>query len=573
MQTTPPHLTQDLLEEMVHFRERVVRQVANGPVAAAAALLDSEPQPTHIPASPLRARLAKTMARNSWMQSMYESFTPWGVQERRGREQDIQRQNDHRAARERAEWEARFEAKRAMRPSGEELDFLLQSDLEIAGRMFGAGYFSSPLIIEAIAAHGDAGPAAFVDPGGNVKVQMVGDRLGDYFNQTPTGDALIGHAQQWAAGNVPQNHVEQVFLRWLVLFHEMAHCEYRQHQAPFVPSHGDIPVDAREKMNDWVYGELGMVPRGASVMLEENYVDTYAAMALLEATDHDPRAVKVLEDFALRRESARKMGEEALLSQDPSRQPDGRFPVVHNTDFSLRRVLASADSWRGRPPHELKNLATQIASDGLVDFMDPSRVMEMPDGSSQSIGNAVRAHLLPETYDPTSYRDLLTRMAESHSRGGDIGKWLEQLPSSHPATGMLRESWGQLQPSLDALLESPIPDGYSGPHASIRQGMEKIRREDYGAIKAVHDLVDAAPVPVNDLEHPLHAKVRESYQKERAFIMQSMSPSATPQAAPSVLESPTSVVCASLGQWRKAREKPPAGLSPVQVGARKAVPS
>lgn len=450
-QTNSPADVLPLLRAMVGHRQRVVRQIAGVPLAAQAALsaassFDSKTSSSpdkQVPssdASGWKGWLQQRAAQSSFLQTLYEELTPSGRRARRLRNEEEDARY-HEAMKARATQGARLWE--AFQVAQEDLKFLSRTDAQLISVLREKGYFSaSPSILAASSQDNDDSPVAHVSPGAQGTVIMVGDRMGDYLDPTlnPVAsgpdypDPKTQLANRWAQGETPDNHVEKVYERWMVLFHEVAHCESGLSPAPFQPSDHQVNESGVRALNNQAFGALASSSWRTQKLLDENFADAHAAMVLLEATGHDPRARSVLEKFYEQRKAVREKGDMEFLDNELSEDRRiGEFDVIHATDFTLRRVLDSAEEWKGLPPEQVRDRARSFASDGLMDFLEPSR--QTIDG--RTVGRSLAKNLVPQGYDPNQTRRLLAWMVRSEAVGGNPSAWLDSQDPSHPSYPVL----------------------------------------------------------------------------------------------------------------------------------------
>lgn len=492
----PPHLAA-VLDDLIAHRKRVVVQIAGAPLAALRAAAGTPAMQATLAARPtpetgVRRRLrgaldafARRAFGGGWARAWESEETRAGHQARAAYDQAVLEHVDPATLMDAAD--ARF---------------LASTDARLLAALAAQGYLPPPPQIHARQlAVGEAGPTAFAAPGVPGVVTMATDRLGGLLDALPTSPRhRVALAEEASEGRVPGffgEHERQVFDRWFGVIHEAAHCAFAQIGTPFAPSPDRCSPAATKAVNRWVTGRLHAGVPGLSQALNEAHSDALAAMLLLEATDHHPQARLVVEEWRVERQKNREADEYA-----------GGLPT-HPTEWTLERVLAQPDEWRGQPPAALRALALRYASDGWLEMVHPDRVL--PDGEPQ--GTRLIASLLPSGLLADGLADALESMAWSHAWGGRPRAWLEAELGSHPLYPVARRVWERLEPQLEAVLACPAHG-----HATVRAAVLAL---DFRAAEPVIARVQEA-VAALDREGPAFARAADAYRADLPRILETL---------------------------------------------------
>lgn len=551
-----PEVT-ELLSQMMAHRGRVVRQIAGAPRAAmSAALSQSHAAPlasltdAQVPKSRPRLRqwLEKSVSSSFFLKTVYESVTPWGREDLRHREtvEAFERQ-----VRERQETLKEERARSAMATTREDLKFLDQTDRQLMAAMVRKGYFTvQPTIRNLQMADSDLGPMAYALPGSDGLIYLVGDKLGDYYDGLPRGPrAQKELADRVSEGELPmglKEHDHQVYTRWYVLFHEVAHCEFRHLLAPFEPTPGSMPTSQRDAINNWITGPLRVTSNDAATLLNENHSDALATMLLLEATGHNPKAYAAIQARIDERRQTREQAERYTLScVAKGAELGGRMACVHATDWAMERVLTNVNEWRGQPPKALRALARRYASDGLLDFLDTERHLD-----GKPIGAILAANVIPPEPQRQALLNHLGLMALSYVHGGEPTGWLKEHPH-HPAARVIQDAWRAALPAVRKLLAEP---SHSFPEAghTLADGCRKFEAQ---AVAALNECLERATrTALSPASRNVQAMER-SFAVQRELVQQGLG---LPVSMPDQL---------ALDAWRQHRAKISASM-PSAGGAK-----
>ena len=534
-----------LLTEMLAHRGRVVRQIAGAPLAAMnAALAQSHVLPgnslTGVEASPspwLRQWLDTAAQKSFFWKDIYETFLPWGQDNARRRHAQERAERQTRSLIERLK-EDRAQSVMAM--TLEDTAFLDKTDRELLSVMVRQGY------LQAMPHHRNlrsldltSGPVAYSMPGAPGHTRLVGDRLGDFYNSLPlSAEGQKALADKVSQGHAPvslTDHVHQVYTRWYILFHEVAHCEFRRLEEPFQPTPGAITPDQCRALNRWVTGSARVTSLDAATLLNENHSDVLASMLLLEATNHDPRAIRALRARIEERRETRKKGDITTIDAlGKGVVLGGRFACVHASEWAMERVLNNVSEWKGKPPEQIRALALRYASDGLLDFVHPERTL-----AGKPIGAILAANLLPPIPQVSALLEHLEAMVMSYAHGGDPVGWLKAQPD-HPATDVLAQAWSHALPVVRKSLSEDLPGNHGLP-ITVGDGL---RRFDSRAFEVVRKFLnEVAPQCLNP-ELPQVQRMNKAFATDYEQIQQGLGLNPSPATQLSVEE------------WRSVRSNP-----------------
>lgn len=456
---------ESLMEEMIDHRRRVVRQISGVPYAAvkAAGMSMDEANKMGLLADSTSSKSPYDQAQGRQAPSAV-GFSKWLSLSRQvaatfrrelllARSEKKLRKFHH---------EMVNQASQTMTPSEQDLEFLTSVDERLMHEMVSRGFISRVPEIESLDTSTDAmGPHALLGNSAAGKVRMLSDVLGDVTDTLP--DAPESKANvAYAADNVfsSMNHGVKTLDRWFTLFHEAAHCEYAVAAQRFTPSPDKMDAQAAQDMNDWAFGFLGPSSRDTKILLDEANADARAAIMLLEVTNHAPESREVLERWHHRRSLARQQNEAALaqyLSENPGSDPEFLDRYGAN-DGVLRKVLDSAEQWRGLPPATLKQKASEMASDSVLEFLDIDR--KSPDG--QPVGLMYSMFVSSQSIQDSRYARALAANLWLGQTGyaPATSEWLSN--SDTPALLMTNVKVVQdaLAPKFEEVLDSPVPDQY-----------------------------------------------------------------------------------------------------------------
>ena len=533
-----PEVSQ-LVDSLVEHRQRVVQQVAGVPLASLKALAATRPHFASdlvadnpalagmvAEASPQRSAFRhwlETQVKKSFVaQTFYESSTAWGRENARlaqqREEERLSTPESLGSAQKTLEADIRARVDQAMAWTRDERRFLADTDAQILSRLVQLGHFENPpVLVYPTISQADKGPSAISEVGGAVgMVSMPSDRMGDFFHPlVPPAELGIAHevAHQWAAGDEPDRlmHVERVYDRWLTLFHEVAHCQESHSPNPLQPSAHPMDAESVAAINDWMVGGLALVPRkSAEEMLDECNADVRAAMMLLEVTNHDPVAMKVVQNFQKVRirdrfDTDMEVVEDLAAGKELGR---GALRDPHATDFAVKRALRHIDLWKGMDAQSLKRAAQTFASDGFLDYLSPTRGLK----HQKPFGLVAAETIIPHKIEAKDLLERLERLAHSHaSTPGSVEKWFSTQNAQHPTYALLKQSWDSLRPGIDEILApSPAEGKPANSHTkAVRMNEALVRMVEF---------VRNAELPTKDPMHPLFQQAQEGLVASHAAI-------------------------------------------------------
>lgn len=531
-----------LLQALVDHRQTVVRQLSGIPMASLKAAMEKQvplPEVPAVPVSALRAWVETQVEPRFFLRTMYEALTPWGREALLQKERQDLKQRQENQVRSLAEHLGIVQMGEASVLPMEEAAFLNANDKALIKALVDRGYFSAmPHNRNVGRREGHGGPLAYPMPGLAGQTVMVSDRLGDYFDGMPTNSHQLWDTVNDAnKGLYPDcfiNHEEQIYTRWFVLLHETAHCQFQHITHPFAPSEGRVSPEQAAALDRWLVGPLAVGSRNGRTLLDENHSDVLAAMLLLEATGHDPKALQALQrrlkDRRIVREQADK---ETLEAIGQGRSLAGQFACVHATDFALERTLADVKEWKGSSPERLRALACQYASDGLLDFLDASR--QVPTG--ENVGTALANNFLPPEPQEGAFFDHLTKMVWSYAFGG---KPLESLDhQSNPAmAAVLAALWEEVLPSLRKELSKDMPNAHV-PGQTIGGALRGLYPE---AMMELDQFLVKQQTQIGLMRQPCFEEIRAAFHADIALLQEALGLPVAP------------VTQLSINEWRTSRE-------------------
>lgn len=542
-----------LLQALVEHRQTVVRQLSGIPMASLKAAMEKQaplPEVPAVPVSALRAWVETQVEPRFFLRTMYEALTPWGRETLLQKERQDLKERQESQTRSLAEHFGVVQMEEASRLPMEEAAFLNANDKDLVKALVGRGYFSAmPHNRNVGRREGHGGPLAYPMPGLAGQTVMVSDRLGDYFDGMPTNSHqlwdTVNDANKGLYPDCFVHHEEQVYTRWFVLLHETAHCQFQHITHPFAPSEGRMSPEQAAAMDRWLVGPLAVGSRNGRTLLDENHSDVLAAMLLLEATGHAPKALTALQRRLKDRQVVREKADKEMLEAiGNGRRLAGEFACVHATDFALERALSRADEWKGASPERLRALACQYASDGLLDFLDVSR----PVPTGENVGNVLANNFLPPEPQEGAFFDHLTKMVWSYAFGG---KPLESLDhQSNPAMAtVLAALWEEVLPSLRKELSKDMPNA-PVPGQTIGGALRGLYP---AAMVELDRFLAKQEVQIGLQDQPCFEEVRIAFHADRALLQQALGLPVAP------------VTQLSIHEWRASRE---AGLPPHEQEAK-----
>lgn len=509
-----------LLEQMIDHRKRVVMQVSGVPQRALLAVgYGSAPSHPDISEDPIKpagwiAWMEERARHSTLLGVLYENMTPWGREKKRIESEQMRMAQEKSRKLNEAEILERDLIIDAVAWTDQDKEVLDRIDTGLINSLVNKGYFDQvPNIINRSIDLFGGSPSAIVPMEAQGIVRMNSDRMGDYFSAFPEGTqgkALL--AKQWSRGEVPdrQEHVYSVYMRWFILLHETTHCLYGKPSSPFDPTPGVLDEETVGLVNRWIVGGLGTAGAAARELLDENHSDVYAVMLLLEQTDHDPVARKVVNDILEVRRKGQQEADRELIEQKDWPEKGG-IVDTHCTCWALERAMENVDQWRGASPERLREMARRYASDGFVDLVDPKRTL-----MGENVGKLTLERVVPGSLKQKDLTKLIVMMAYSYSLNGHPERWLEKQDKTHPLHAMVRQSWEEFFPKLRQLLAQDLKeDRYPGLTVA-----DAVRRNLHEGIEKVVDLIKNSPLPINDTNSQAYQFVETQSRKTGKDLIQ-----------------------------------------------------
>lgn len=523
---------------MVKHRQRVVRQIAGAPVQALSAFARTNPgaaetdlnTPATTTAGLMRAWLKDRAQDNFLARAIYDS-SAWG---REDRDREYERRVADRQDAQEKHTLARDAAAQSMEFVVEDMEWLDKQDHDLLRALVNRGYLTAmPQHRSVHHSFFEQGPHARTAPGTAGTAVLPGDRMGSLLDLLPEDPgARLEVALKLSRGEEDMgmtDHAKAIYERWYVLLHEVGHCEYSRLETPFQPSPGRTGEAHAAAVNRWMVGPLGVASPGTYNLLNEAHSDALAAMVLLEATNHDPRAMAVLEEQMEGRRVALEWSDGEMIKQAANNDlTKGDFASVHAaTKIALAHVLENVEQWKGKPADQIRQLAQQYASDGFMDYLNPSRTLE--DGTP--IGTILADNAVPDAPLLNTLVGRCEYLTATYVRNADPVSWLNGH-ADHPAAAMLLQTWANALPDLQKALASPFMEGSEVPL------VEGVYRGDFAARGAVSQVISRSASPAMDPDGPAYQAVRQAFDQELPLLREALRSCRRPK---------------SVAQWRQSR--------------------
>lgn len=490
-----------LLQEMMSHRKAVLRQVAGTPSAAVLAAAASPSSSTEFEPNPKTASPTRpSPAALGWLERMKESALVSGIAGVWSRTFGEGRELMNRSL-EALDW------------SPEDHEFFHGHDNKMVQALAQAGYLRLTPRVEVAPAHqSEVGPSARSGWDNDQWVVMPSDRIGDLHlidhDDRAKGKKLARHMVSTL--DSPE-HTKAAYRRWHTLFHEAAHCDY-QHSysiSPLRPSPGLLPQQAVEAMNHWACDRISASHRSGFLVLNENHSDVFATMMLLEASDHDPRAMEVIQEKMTRRMGISNLVNERFSYQAEKLPPSDMWIEHAAIPLAVKRALDNVEQWRGRPPEEIREHALRFASDGLLDYLHPSRPNPDP-VSNGRMGRVMIDHFMPSQINAVRVKRFIAHeLMNSATRGADHSQ-LGHVPESSPMRPLFDATWERLAPKVEAEVSRGAMQGET---AEARRS--RVLRDVY---PKVLEMIEDPSLPINDKSHPLHQQAQARLSSDRALV-------------------------------------------------------
>lgn len=281
--------------------------------------------------------------------------------------------------------------------------------------------------------------------------------------------------------------------RCRVLLHEAAHCEFDRFRAPFQPEDNDLPIEAIDAFNHWVFKPFFAHREDHRSVLEESFCDCYGGMMLLKVTNFDLEAFAILQSLIEKRQSRREEVE-AKVNPDRCRKAWRLLSPMptHSTDFALRRMMEDVDNWKDLTPQQMQDKAKAYASDGFMDVINPERL--------NSRGARVGEYFRDGVINPSLGREdmmsllsfnayLFTVIGLAGMEGNEIPtrQWLDTHLHSHPMQETTLRTLAELLPQCRDFYQA------AGPNF-----VEALRRNQPEAVCATSKLQQDVLIPYRE---------------------------------------------------------------------------
>lgn len=172
----------------------------------------------------------------------------------------------------------------------------------------------------------------------------------------------------------PDSLVAGDLFRQMSLLHEAGHCLLGSIQNPLRGT--GLPQEAEQALNQWVLGPNAVKnPFGAQ--FNESGADCLGLMEMLAQNHFSPASIDHLNAWYAQRRAAR-------LKQEFAGQSWNDDP--HATDFAIKHLIDHLDEVRHADPSDYKNMALTFASQGFIDWLNPSRSVKAAPGAPDTAG-------------------------------------------------------------------------------------------------------------------------------------------------------------------------------------------
>lgn len=255
--------------------------------------------------------------------------------------------------------------------------------------------------------------------------------------------------------------------RWFVLLHEVGHQEFQFEPTPFQPSpESGLAPDLVHRLNQWTLGPLGLDGMGRSI-LNECFADVYASMVMLSCLEGevlDMAEAQIRANHAARWSHANKA--DRLYVKDLDESDDFGQPLLeHLTGHALDRMWASRETWKNASVSELKAKALELASDGWLDALSPSRL----DGQTGfPLGWSYRWNGLPPSLEE-SLGEAALQLGSAYRVGTPLKSALGDWQGANP---VLEKVLALALPALKESFDKRFPDARRTALENTPLGME-----------------------------------------------------------------------------------------------------
>ncbi len=334
--------------------------------------------------------------------------------------------------------------------SKEDRGFLSKFDEQLALEMFERGYFSAPVKL------------GTVNPSKRSANVPISGRPAAILISTLSNGLPKEQVVSQFSGN--QNIA---LTRAMVLFHELSHSHLQQIKNPFKPTPGVISEEAVDFLNkthfDFRYVNAVFQNYDPYRVLHECFADTYGSMLLLEASGHSQSAQDLVRDVEIKRQKDKESQERAWVNHIEATDVKyaGSFGSAYPTDSALNKLLKSREAWRGLPPEQLQQISLTIASDAVLEWADPNRLLDgKPVGALNRLALSSFNVSLPK---------VMISLGEEFISGGDTAAFVDQFDGA-PGAAFLAKCEQETISLVKRMLPSDFPEGQDERFEKLMNG-------------------------------------------------------------------------------------------------------
>ena len=314
-------------------------------------------------------------------------------------------------------------------------------DQKLLNRVYDLSYISSPIDTREMGQEDHAlvefGPHVYRPTRNKAEIRTLGNAQGQI-------DSFLESVQN--------SSTLKTFSRWFTLLHEAAHVEYLKFNNPFTPKNANenFSEESIEAFNRQIFSPLNHHP--ARSILDECFADCYGAMVLLEISGHHLDALETIHLIKEER-AALRLKDEKEDEADYLRGSDMLGVREHTTDFALHRMLSDRENWQGKSSDEMKILAAQYASDGLMDIVDLNRRA----GKGQyPAGKYARWNMF--MIEQSDVFNVVSSFLSLRVEGENIQEALQTFDVKHPKTILMMSIWKHLESYVEHYLKDVLSD-------------------------------------------------------------------------------------------------------------------
>lgn len=303
--------------------------------------------------------------------------------------------------------------------------------------------------------------------------------------------------------------------RIFILFHELSHCEFHEMDVGFVDPSGNLSPSAVSAMNNWVCIRKSVLPSGIHYIQHESFADAYAAMMLLETTDHSDIAKHTILNWLSVRKKDQKFRHGPEIDKI-------RMDPYGGTGYALDAVLDSMGEWRGAGPEKIREKALEISSEATLSYFGflQEKGLAGFDGGKEGWSKN-----LPPFKDLVRAQ-LFNLVIVNRALPMDVvmGTYRTENPG-HPLVPLMEELWEKNQAQLQEAREwvsylcdqgegyGPIPE----PASSQVPGLNgfTIPHEVW---EEAHRMVANAEGEMRERNDPVFKKAKDAFEKDVASL-------------------------------------------------------